>query len=628
MKPKKRKRILEYVFVASVIAIVLFLYAIVAKEVAPLFQMNWRKEPEKVKEYLQSFGAKGLFLIVLLEMLQMVIVFLSEDFLQACAGLAFPFYIAIPACALGIFLGSTIIFVIVRALHIRLEFLEKKSGKVTNIVKRVNKKTSMTMIMYLLFITPLIPVGAIAYFASSSNISYRRYALVCTTGAIPSILTSYIMGRVALACIGKGAQYTAIAVAVLLVLTAALFVTMIAIIKRKFYVRNVDEPNAVLYHVLYFFLNIYYSIRLKINHQKCEKIDTDKPVLIVGAHTSFMDYFLVAKAVYPRRLTIVVNRYYYNKRWLRPILKSLGAIPKSLFTTDLETVKKMLIAADLGQTIALFPEGRLSSHGAGFPLMGSMEGLVKRLNLDVYEYHTVGGYYALPKWRPNIVKGEVKLYLHKLYSQNELATMTSEEVDRSIKQKFLYDECSTFSSKGEPTRKTDVRGLERILFRCPSCGEEFSLVSKQNTITCSACGKEMIFDGFYYCDDMSISEMYRHMKEYYAHHSDFVMQDACKVYRQDKETGKMVYYAKGTCTMSEEDGIRFVGQNAGEEVVLHHTPATLPALAFSCDEEFEFYHNFELYYIYPEHKEAIAKWSMLWDILRERYLENKAKEEA
>ena len=136
-----------------------------------------------------------------------------------------------------------------------------------------------------------------------------------------------------------------------------------------------------------------------------------------------MDYFLVAKAVYPRKLTIVVNRYYYNKRWLRPILKALGAIPKSLFTTDLETVKKMLIAADLGQTIAIFPEGRLSTHGVGFPLMGSTEGLVKRLNLDVYEYHTVGGYYALPKWRSNIVKSEVNLHLHKIYTTNELATM-------------------------------------------------------------------------------------------------------------------------------------------------------------------------------------------------------------
>ena len=73
--------------------------------------------------------------------------------------------------------------------------------------------------------------------------------------------------------------------------------------------------------------------------------------------------------------------------------------------------------------------------------------------------------------------------------------------------------------------------------------------------------------------------------------------------------------------MSEEDGIRFVGQNAGKEVVLHHTPATLPALAFSCNKEFEFYHNFELYIIYPEKKEAVAKWSMLWDIMRERYLE-------
>ena len=232
-----------------------------------------------------------------------------------------------------------------------------------------------------------------------------------------------------------------------------------------------------------------------------------------------------------------------------------------------------------------------------------------------------------------MVKGEVKLYLSKLYSQNELATMTSEEVDRSIKQRFLYDECSKFSAIGEPTRKTDVKGLESILFRCPACGKEFSFSSKNNTMTCSACGKEMIFDEFYYCEDVSISDLYRHQKEFYAHRGEFDMQDTCKVYRQDKETGKMVFFSRGTCTLSEEDGIRFVGQNAGEEVVLHHTPATLPALAFACNKEFEFYHNFDLYFIYPEKKEAVAKWSLLWDIMRERYLEkqngqiSQAKEE-
>lgn len=625
MKRKLPRRILEYTFVASIIVVVIFLYTIVAREVAPLFKMNVRKDTEQIKEYLQSFGIEGLAIIVALETLQMVIVFLSEDFLQICAGLAYPLYVALPACMLGIFLGSSIIYLIVRTLHIRLEFLEKKSGKIQNIVKRINKKTSMTVIIYLLFITPLVPVGAISYFAASSKMSYRRYAFVCATGAIPSIMTSYIMGNVMYRCLGKGAKTFAIAIAVVILLMLALLAAIIAFVRHKYYVKSVDQPNAVLYHVLFFFFNIYYSIRLKINKEKCEKIEGDKPVLILGAHTSFLDYFLLAKAVYPKMITVVVNRYYYNKRFLHPLLKALGAIPKSLFTTDLETTKKMLVATELGQSVAMFPEGRLSTHGAGFPLMGSMEGLVRRLNVDVYEYHTVGGYYALPKWRKKTVKGEVKLYLRKILSTTEIPSMESDDIEKALKHRFSYDECAKLLSIGEPVRRTDVKGLESVLFRCPACGQEYSMTTKQNTMTCQACGKVMVFDNFYYCDDSSISDLYRHQKEFYANAGDFTMQDSCDVYRQDKETGKMVFYAKGVCTMSEEDGIRFVGNNAGEEVVLHHTPATLPALAFGCNDEFEFYHNWDLYYFYPEKRITVAKWSLLWDILRERYSEHEQK---
>ena len=45
----------------------------------------------------------------------------------------------------------------------------------------------------------------------------------------------------------------------------------------------------------------------------------------------------------------------------------------------------------------------------------------------------------------------------------------------------------------------------------------------------------------------------------------------------------------------------------------------LPALAFSCAEEFELYHNDELHYFYPtEEPKQVARWALAVDLMAER----------
>ena len=45
----------------------------------------------------------------------------------------------------------------------------------------------------------------------------------------------------------------------------------------------------------------------------------------------------------------------------------------------------------------------------------------------------------------------------------------------------------------------------------------------------------------------------------------------------------------------------------------------LPALAFSCGQEFELYHEGELYYFYPARQpQQAARWALIVDLLAER----------
>jgi len=65
---------------------------------------------------LKEKGFMGGIAVILIEALQMVIIFVSAEFIQISSGLSYPIYLSLPLCDIGICLGATIIFLLVRVL--------------------------------------------------------------------------------------------------------------------------------------------------------------------------------------------------------------------------------------------------------------------------------------------------------------------------------------------------------------------------------------------------------------------------------------------------------------------------------------------------------------------------------
>ena len=180
-----------FIFVIAVITIAmlfLFFKDILIKVIE--YQKN--NNPDGLKELMSEMGLKGLIIVPLVEAMQMIVVFISAEFIQISAGLAFPWYIAIPLCTLGIFIGASIIYLLVNSLKFDSSIFKKSTNKIESLSKQ-GKSTQL--FMYILFIMPIIPFGAICYYGSNSKISYRRYILTCVTGTIPSILSSIFLGK-------------------------------------------------------------------------------------------------------------------------------------------------------------------------------------------------------------------------------------------------------------------------------------------------------------------------------------------------------------------------------------------------------------------------------------------------
>lgn len=617
MEKTRKRRMLEYLLLVSILAAIVAIYLSAVDDIATLFHLSKSRDFAAARDYLESFGLRGAAIVAILEMLQMIVVFIPAEFVQVSAGLAFPVYIALPVCMLGVFLGASAIFLLVRTLNLRLDLLASRSSKLQKIVDRINKDTPMVATMYILFIMPIIPFGAIAYFASSSKIPYKKYALTCTTGVIPSILSSYLLGNTMVRVMDKGTATFVVACCLVIAAMAVLLLGTAALLKKRFFVKKMHAPSPFYYTLVYRFIGLYLRTKLRIDRDDCEDLG-DAPALILGGHTTFFDFYYAAHALWPRKPHFVTNRFYFRHPVVKYLLEQVAAIPKRLFTSDLDTVRSILTAARLGHDIVLFPEGRLSTDGTGFPPAGGGKNLVKlirRIKMPVYAFTTSGGYFSYPKWRASLAKGRIRLHLHLLISAEETQALSDAQIESRISDLLNYD-----SSKNDRGLfdACDVTGLEHVLYHCPSCGAEFQMTSRKTHLTCTACGTVYEFDEDYRCSVGSISDWYGLQRRKLEALEDFRFTERCAVQQLGKNGRKMENAGSGECVLTEE-GLVYTGTLGGEKVTLRQTPATLDALAFSCNEEFEFYHGNDLLYFYPEHRCQVAKWSALWDILSERY---------
>lgn len=612
-------RALEILLLLLVVACIIWLYISVSGTVADILLLEEEGRFEEAKQFLRGEGCISAPILFLLQMFSMLIAFVPPELLQISAGVVFPFYIAIPLMLLGALVGQSLVFLLVRQLHWRSVMLEKKVHRVQRAEGRMNHKNATMAAMCLWLVMPLIPFGAVAYYGANKPITYRRYILTCAVGMLPSVICSHILGSYIYHSLGVFSARTGL---LLFLLFAFLFALLCLIvggwIKHEFYDEHaMEHPNPFLYHLVVPFVTLFASLYVRISRKNCEAPPKGRPVLILGSHTCFFDFYFAAKAMYPRRMTFVVNRFYFEAHIVRWLMAHLGCIPKRLFTPDLETAKKLMAAKREGCSVVLFPEGRLSAAGTSFPMVGDTVSLVRHMDMDVYEYHTVGGYFCKPKWGIGLRKTPVDIHLHKIISAEELSAMSDEVLKAKIEAALSYDECRRYISLKKPERRANVRGLERLLFRCPLCGAEFEGETKKNRLRCKICGSERVFDKNYLADGKTISDLHTEQMEYLKTLKDYHYEEKVTVHRFDKRLGVMTERGSGVCKF-DESGIVYEGTEDGKEVRYEKTPAELQALIYTEDKHFQFYVDRELRFFYPENRGACAKWSMLWDILREK----------
>lgn len=155
--------------------------------------IRFAKQPELFRQWVDGLGLWGKGAYVGMCLLQVVVAIIPGEPLEICGGYAFGGLWGSVLCMLGLFLGSVIVFWLVRKLGqpmAEIFFPPEKLEKL-HFLKHSPKRN---FLFWLIFTVPGTPKDLLCYFAGLTDISWGTWLLLCSVGRLPSVLTSIVGG--------------------------------------------------------------------------------------------------------------------------------------------------------------------------------------------------------------------------------------------------------------------------------------------------------------------------------------------------------------------------------------------------------------------------------------------------
>ncbi len=362
---------------------------------------------------------------------------------------------------------------------------------------------------------------------------------------------------------------------------------------EKLYARKIHKPNGFLYSVIYFLGKLIYKRKYGLRWNIIDDPRKEKgPVVIIANHASRNDYLFTAIPLYPLKFNFLAAYNEFFRINLAALFRIMQLIPKRQFYSDSYAAFEIIrLVKQLKCNVVFYPEGLSSIGGANQPCAPGTGKLLKFLNCPIYSVTTSGAYLIQPKYK----FGHKERYAHtetvikKVFDPSDLKKLSIEEIEDKVDE-VLYNDDYEWAKNNKVVYKKNGEGiaeeLETLLYKCPKCGKEFEMETKDNIIRCKHCGNEA-----YINDDYTIHPKdetckipttqkkwfdYIRIKEREAILNDenfeFSAETTLGIIPKDHylklgETAKTV--GEGKLTLSRKNGFSYVGTMNNEPYEIH-----------------------------------------------------------
>ena len=151
-------------------------------------------EPERFRAWVDGHGIWGSLAFLGMMTLQVVIALIPGEPLEIAAGYAFGFWQGTFLCLLGIFLGSVLVFLLVRRFGTTLVEVFFSREKIQSL-RFLHQSRRRDFLIFLVLFIPGTPKDLLSYFAGLTDIKLGRWLLITTVARIPSVVTSTVGGN-------------------------------------------------------------------------------------------------------------------------------------------------------------------------------------------------------------------------------------------------------------------------------------------------------------------------------------------------------------------------------------------------------------------------------------------------
>lgn len=185
----RRKRLVTGVLLVISFAVFVWLSVFITQHF-----LSFDLSPEEFKTFVESFGWKGRFVALGLQVLQVVVSFIPGEVLEIGIGYAFGAIEGTLLCLGGVALASSLVFTLTKRWGIRLVEVFVDREKI-NQLRFINSERKLKRLIFILFFIPGTPKDLLTYFAGLTKIRLHEFLVISLIARIPSVVSSTIGGN-------------------------------------------------------------------------------------------------------------------------------------------------------------------------------------------------------------------------------------------------------------------------------------------------------------------------------------------------------------------------------------------------------------------------------------------------
>jgi uncharacterized membrane protein YdjX (TVP38/TMEM64 family) len=221
------KSIKSKLFLGCISIIIIILIFIMVKDLLPLFKevLENIHDEKNVIGYIEAYGIKGVPILIALAFFQVISFIVPALPIQVLSGLCYGIWFGSLIYIIGAAIGNISIFLIIKKIKSILPFFKDATKK--NKMQLINTKkiTKPAIVVFALYLIPIIPNGIVPYVCSGLKIKLLNFSIAMILGLIPATLISAGLGH---SISSSNHVLTMIIVAVL-----AIIILLIVIFKKK-----------------------------------------------------------------------------------------------------------------------------------------------------------------------------------------------------------------------------------------------------------------------------------------------------------------------------------------------------------------------------------------------------------